>query len=96
MKEKPVFFGSPDWTIRKELISAVEGATSDACWAGSFVRSNIIIDEATGTASFAVHKASHKGYRRFRSTMVTADKKLREEEHAAAVDETKYPMEKSL
>lgn len=91
MKEKPVIFGSANWTVRQELIGAVERATSDACYTGRFVRSNIIVNEDFGTASFKIHKSSIRGYDKFISAIVKADKELREQEHAGVVYKAKRP-----
>ena len=90
MKEKSTFLGVT-WTVRTELIGAVEAATSDACYTGNFVRSNLVINETVGTASFEVYRASIKRYDKFRSAIVRADKSLREQERAEVAHKIKYP-----
>jgi hypothetical protein len=97
MKEKPVFFGSANWTVRTELIGAVEAATSDACYIGNFVRSNLVIDNSVGTASFEIYDAGDRAYARFCSALGREEKRLHEQElEIAAYKRNNPPIQETI
>jgi len=85
MSEK-LKFSSVNWTVSTDLIRDVEVATSDACYIGNFVRSNLTSNEALGVTSFDVYEASIKSYAKFCSVLERANQRLRAQKAAGTTN----------